>query len=91
MLGFIWFQTLLSPKKNRYLQTSSCSSISFLYPVRVSRCHGHTHFHENSSQAPFLLLLSDDLYVPNLNANPEKKQFAAVVYNALSEITVNAI
>lgn len=32
----------------------------------------HTHFHENSSQAPLLLLLSDDLYVPNLNANPEK-------------------
>lgn len=73
MLGFIWFQTLLSPKKNRYLETASCSSNSFLFPVRVSRCHGHTHFHENSSQAPFLLLLSDDLYVPNLNANPEKK------------------
>lgn len=43
-----------------------------LLSVSFFRCHGHTHFHENSSQAPFLLLLCDDLYVPNLNANSEK-------------------
>lgn len=44
--------------------------VSFLF--RVSRCHGHMHFHENSSRAPFLPFLSDDLYVPNLNVNPGK-------------------
>lgn len=47
-------------------------SVSFFHSV--SRCHGHTYFYENSSQAPFLLMLFDDLYVPNLNANPEKKK-----------------
>lgn len=31
-----------------------------------------THFHKNSSRASFLLFLSDDLYVPNLNVNPAK-------------------
>lgn len=60
-------------QKRTDLENALCTSISFLFPVRVSRCHGHTHFHKNSSRAPFLLLLSDDLYVPNLNANPEKK------------------
>lgn len=33
LLGFIWFQTLLLPKKNRYLETASRSSISFLFPL----------------------------------------------------------